>query len=112
MVDVGKIKEIEKENKYKKKLLDIKYESLPFTDFLCPRYSMTVIVTGQKLYDYAKKNNIPFFNLTSACILKAITEIPEFKKRIINKQIYEFENISAITPILLVQNDIQKRKYD
>ena len=108
MIDFDKIKEIEKENKYKKKLLDIKYESLPFTDFLCPRYSMTVKVKAQKLYDYAKKNNIPFFNLTSACILKVINEIPEFKKRIINKQVYEFENISAITPILLKDNSIKE----
>ena len=89
MLDIEKIKEIEKENKHKKKLLDIKYESLPFTDFLSPRYSMTVKVKAQKLYDYAKKNGIPFFNLTSACILKAINEISEFKKRIINKQVYE-----------------------
>ena len=101
MIDVEKIKEIEKENKHKKKFLDIKYESLPFTDFLSPRYSMTVKVKAQKLYDYAKKNTIPFFNLTSACILKVVNEIPEFKKRIINKQIYEYENISAITPILM-----------
>ena len=104
MLEIEKIKEIEKVNKYKKKLLDIKYESLPFIDFLCPRYSMTVKVKSQKLYEYSKKNNIPFFNLTSACILKTINEIPEFKKRIINKQIYEYENISAITPILLNDN--------
>ena len=49
MIDVEKIKEIEKENKHKKKFLDIKYESLPFTDFLSPRYSMTVKVKAQKL---------------------------------------------------------------
>ena len=80
MIDVDKIKEIEKENKYKKKLLDIKYESLPFIDFLCPRYSMTVKVKAQKLYDYAKKNNIPFFNLTSDCILEVINEFLNLKK--------------------------------
>ena len=85
MIDLEKIKETEKENKHKKNLLDIKYESLPFTNFLNPRYSMTVKIKAQKLYDYAKKNSIPFFNLTSACILKVVNEIPEFKKRIINK---------------------------
>ena len=33
MLEIEKIKEIEKINKYKKKLLDIKYESLPFNRF-------------------------------------------------------------------------------
>ena len=63
MLDIEQIKEIEKENRNKRKLLDIKYESLPFTDFLNPRYSATVKVKGQKLYDYSKQNKIPFFNL-------------------------------------------------
>jgi len=37
MVDIEKIKEVEKINKYKKKILDIKYESLPFLDFQSSR---------------------------------------------------------------------------
>ena len=68
MIDVEKIKEIEKENKYKKKVLDIKYESLPFLDFQNTRYSMTVKINIGQLYNYSKSNKIPFFNLTSACI--------------------------------------------
>ena len=32
--------------------------------------------------------------------IKCYNEIPEFKKRIINKEVIEYENISAITPIL------------
>ena len=99
-MNLEEIKKIEKENKYNKKVLDIKYESLPFLDFQNTRYSMTVKINIGQLYNYSKSNKIPFFNLTSACILKAINEIPEFKKRIINKQVIEYENISSITPIL------------
>ena len=43
-------------------------------------------------------------------LLKAINEIPEFKRRIINKEIYEFENVSAITPILLKDNSTKEIK--
>ena len=108
MLSIEEIKKIEKENKYKSKVLDIKYESLPFLDFFSSRYSMTVKIKAGKLYNYSKEHKISFFNLTSACILTAINKIPEFKKRIINKQIIEFENVSAITPILLEDKSIQE----
>ena len=99
-MNLEEIRRIEKDNKYKKKILDIKYESLPFLDFQNTRYSMTVKVNIGQVYNYAKSNKIPFFNLTSASILSAINEIPEFKRRIINKEVVEYENVSAVTPII------------
>lgn len=99
-INLEEIKKTEEENKYKKKILDINYESLPFLDFQSTRYSMTFKINIGQVYNISKANKIPFFNLTSACILSAINEIPEFKKRIINKEVIEYENISAITPIL------------
>ena len=108
MLNLEEIKKTEKENKYKKKVLDIKYESLPFLDFHSTRYSMTAKVNIGQVYDFSKKNKIPFSNLTSACILTAINEIPEFKKRIINKEVVEFENVSAVTPILQEDKSIRE----
>ena len=86
---------------YNKKKLDTKVEDLPFQDYFTTRYSITVRVKAQKTYDYAKKNGIPFFNLTVACIIETINDIPEFKKRMINNSIYEYDKINALTPILL-----------
>ena len=108
MLNLEEIKKKEEENKYKKKVLDIKYESLPFLDFHSTRYSMTAKINIGQVYDFSKKNKIPFFNLTSACILTAINEIPEFKKRIINKVVVEFENVSAVTPILQEDKSIRE----
>ena len=108
MIDLDKIKKIEKKNKYNKKKLDIKYESLPFLDFFCSKYSMTAKVDISKVYEHSKKNGIPFFNLTSACILCTVNEIPELKKRIINKEVVEYENISAVTPILQEDKSIKE----
>ena len=71
---------------------------------------MTVKVKIGKIYDLAKDKNVSFFNLTSACILSAVNEIPEFKKRIINKKVVEFECVTAITPIL--QNDKSIREIE
>ena len=89
--------------KYDKKILDIDITKLPFKDFLTSRHSMTVKVNAQKTYECAKKENISFFNLCLACQLEAINEISEFKRRIINNNVIEYEKINAITPIL--QND-------
>ena len=69
---------------------------------------MTVKVKIGKIYTLSKEKKIPFFNLTSACILSAINEIPEFKKRIINKKVVEFERVTAITPILQEDKTIRE----
>ena len=89
--------------RYKKKELDINVDDLPFQDFLTTQYSMTKRVNAQKTYEYSKENNLSFFNMTSAGILEAINEIPEFKRRIIDGKVYEYEKINAITP--LIQED-------
>ncbi|KAG4093903.1 acetyltransferase [Neocallimastix lanati (nom. inval.)] len=90
------------------KILDMKVEDLPFRDFLTSRYSMTVRVSTQKTYEKAKEENIPFFNLTLACILKAINEIKEFKWRIKDNQVIEYDWINAVTPIIQNDNSIRE----
>jgi len=95
-------------SEYKEKVLDMKVEELPFTDFLTSRYSMTVRVPAKNTYDLAKKEGIPFFNLTSACILKAINEIPEFKYRIKDGKVIEYEKINAVTPIMQPDHTIRE----
>jgi len=97
-------------DKNNEKILDIKVEDLPFKDFLTSRYSMTVRVSAQKTYEKAKEENIPFFNLTLACILTAINEINEFKRRIKNNKVIEYDWITAVTPI--IQNDHSIREIE
>ncbi len=94
--------------KYEKKELDINVDELPFQDFLTSRYSMTVRVNAQKTFDFCKKNNYPFFNITTACILEAVNEIPEFKRRIIDKKVYEYEIINGVSPIIQDDNTIRE----
>lgn len=95
-------------NKYR--ILDIDVNELPFADFLTSRYSMTVKVNAQKTYELAKKENIPFFNLTSACILEAINQIPEFKWGIIGDNVVEYDKINAVSPIM--QSDYTIREIE
>ena len=95
-------------NQYK--ILDVDVNELPFADFLTSRYSMTAKVNAQKTYDLSKKENIPFFNLTSACILETINEIPEFRRRIVDGKVVEYRKINAVSPIM--QNDHTIREIE
>lgn len=95
---------------YGKKVLDLDVDDLPFIDFLSSRYSMTLRLNAQKVYDLAKEKDIPFFNLTLACILEAINEIPEFKYRIIGREVVEYEKINAVVPIM--QEDYSIREIE
>jgi len=93
---------------YEKRELDINTTELPFQDFLTSRYSMTVRVNAQNTYEYAKENNIPFFNMTAACILEAINEITEFKRRIIDDKVYEYDKINGVSPIMQDDHSIRE----
>ncbi len=92
------------------KITDIKVDELPFSDFLTSRYSMTVRVKAEECYKMSKRENIPFFNLTAACILEAINEIPEFKLRIKDGNVVEYGHINAVSPIM--QEDYSIREIE
>ena len=94
----------------KYKITDIKEDELPFGDFLTSRYSMTVKVKADECYTLSKRKNIPFFNLTAACILEAINEIPEFKLRIRDGNVIEYDYINAVSPIM--QEDYSIREIE
>lgn len=90
------------------KVLDIDVDDLPFSDFLTSRYSMTVRVNAEETYNLSKNEDISFFNLTLACILEALNEIPEFKYRIIDDKVVEYEKINAISPIMQDNHTIRE----
>lgn len=83
-----------------RKLLDIDIESLPFRDFLTSRYSMTVRIDARNTYEYAREHNLSFFNITLGCLLEGLNDVDEFKRRIIDGNVYEYEYLNAVTPIL------------
>ena len=85
---------------YNKKILKEKVENLPFNDFHTTRYQMTFKVNATKTYEYVKKENLSFFNISLAILLEGLNSVPEMKRRIINNKIVEYEKLNAITPIL------------
>lgn len=46
--------------------------------------------------------------MTTACILEAINEIHEFKRRIIDDKVYEYEKINGVSPIMQEDHTIRE----
>jgi chloramphenicol O-acetyltransferase type A len=66
-----------------------------FSQFEEPFYGITVSIDCTAAYHYAKENAISFFQYYLYQALKAANAIENFRYRIINKEIYLFDQINA-----------------
>lgn len=77
------------------------------SSFISNRYEVTIDVNAKKLYDFSKENNLSFFNSCVAAIYKAIEEIPEFKKYIVNGKGRQYSETNVVLPLLKEDNSTQ-----
>lgn len=80
----------------------------PFVDFLSSRYTMSAKVNVEKLWNYCHANDKSFFVMCLGCMMNAVNEVPEMKRRIIDGKVYEFDYLEATTPIMDEDNDIYR----
>lgn len=66
-----------------------------FSQFEEPFYGVTVSIDCTAAYQYAKKHSISFFQYYLYQALKAANAIENFRYRIINKEVYLFNQIDA-----------------
>ena len=67
---------------------------------------MSSRINVKSAYDYSKVNDYSFFILSLACLIKAANSIPQFKRRIINNEVIEFDSVDGVTPIMDEKNEI------
>ncbi len=72
----------------------------PFRDFLSSRYSMSARLNVEKLWKYCKDSDESFFILSLGCLMNAVNSIDEFKRRIIDDKVIEFDYLEATSPIM------------
>ena len=82
------------------KEIEFNLEENPFVNFLSSRYTMSARVNVEKLWKWCKNNDKSFFIMSLGCLMNACNSIPEFKRRIINGKVYEFDNLEGTTPIM------------
>ncbi len=71
-----------------------------FRDFEDPYFNLTANLDVSHLYQFCKKNNLSIALATLYCSLVAVNQINEFKLRLINDKLVEFDKIHATQTIL------------
>lgn len=66
-----------------------------FRTFDQPFFSMTANVDVSSVLNFAKKNDLPFFYCILHLVLKTVNEIPEFRQRLNDDEVWEYEVIHA-----------------
>lgn len=86
---------------HKYSTFSIKEEDLNFRQFhITARYTITADVKCENLYNFSKKNNFSFFNLSVAAIYKTLEDIPELKKYIVDGECREYEQTNVVIPLI------------
>ena len=71
-----------------------------FKDYDDPYFNLTTNFDVTKLYDFCKENNISFFLACLYFAIETANEILEFRLRIIDDQIFEFDSIDIGSTVL------------
>lgn len=69
---------------------------------------MSARVNVEKLWNYCHENDKSFFVMCLGCMMNAVNEVPEMKRRIIDGRVYEFDYLEATTPIMDEENEIYR----
>ena len=72
----------------------------PFMDFLSSRYSISARLNVEKLWKYCKNSDESFFILSLGCLMNAVNSVDEFKRRIIDDKVIEYDYLEATSPIM------------
>lgn len=88
--------------------IEFNLDENPFADFLSSRYSMSSRVNVEKLWNWCHENDKSFFIMSLGCLLNASNKVPEFKRRIIDGKVIEFDYLEATSPIMDENNSIYK----
>lgn len=80
----------------------------PFMDILSSRYTMSARVNVEKMWNYCHENDKSFFVMSLGCLMNAVNSISQFRRRIINGKVFEFDYLEGTTPIMDNDNDVYK----
>lgn len=88
--------------------IEFNLDENPFINFYTSRYTMSARINVKKLWNYCKKNDKSFFILSLGCLMNAVNKVPEFRRRIINDKVIEFDYLEGTTPIMNKKSKIFK----
>ena len=71
-----------------------------FKDFDDPFFNITANLDVTNLYQFSKKYNLSFFLSNLHCALETVNEIPEFKRRMLDGKVVDYEEVNVGSTIL------------
>lgn len=90
------------------KEIDFDLENNPFIGFVSSRYSVSAKLNVKNMWIYSKENDLSFFTLSLAALMDAVNRIPEFKRRIIDGKVIEYDYLEGVCPIMDEKNKVFK----
>ena len=88
------------------KEIEFNLDENPFVNLLSSRYSMSARINVEKLWKYCKENDKSFFVMSLGCLMNAVNQVPQFKRRIMDDKVIEFDYLEGTCPIMDENNDI------
>ena len=79
-----------------------------FQTFDCPMFSITFPVRVDALYRYARENGLSFFAVCLFVLLKALNEVPQFRQRVEDGDVWEYESVDALVPVLAAAGEFSQ----
>ena len=79
-----------------------------FQTFDCPMFSITFPVRVDALYRYARENGLSFFAVCLFVLLKALNEVPQFRQRVEDGDVWEYESVDALVPVLAADGEFSQ----
>ena len=76
-----------------------------YKSFTCSLFNLSIETDATVAFKYCKKNNISFFIFCLYAFLKAANEVPQFRHRLIGDKVFDTENLTATTPIMLPNDE-------
>ena len=80
----------------------------PFMNFLSSRYSVSSKINVEKLWKYCKNSDRSFFVMSLGCLMNAVNSVDEFKRRIIDGKVIEFDYLEGTSPIMDEDNEVYR----
>lgn len=88
--------------------IEFNLDENPFTDFLSSRYAMSARVNVERLWKWCHENDKSFFIMSLGCLLNAVNRVPQFKRRIIDGKVIEYDCLEAVSPIMDEGNEVYR----
>ena len=76
-----------------------------YKSFACSLFNLSIETDASAAFKYCKENAISFFIFCLYAFLKAANEVPQFRHRLIENKVFDAENLTATTPIMLPNDE-------